>query len=542
MKFTRREILTAFLGLPFALSACRSDSENKLPSAGEIVGANVKVGHLLRENRGWEVSEDRWESVKVAIVGGGAAGLSAAWKLRKENFDDFVLLELENKIGGTAQNGDSGGVVPYPWGAHYLPVPFQENAELVSLLDEMELTEGRKPDGEIIIKEQYLCREPEERIFYRGRWYEGLYLHVGESEEEKRQYAEFQKQIDFWVNWRDAKGKRAFVLPVAECSTDAEVLSLDKISFGEWLRQRGLTSERLLWYCDYACRDDYGLKLEQTSAWAGLFYFCSRVRKSGEESQPFITFPEGNGRFVNYLHGKIKEKSRLNSVALEIVPKEKGVEVVYLDTKTNEVRGIRAEKVIFAAPIFTAKYLIRDFKQNVPAYLNEFEHNAWFVANLFLKDRPKPRLSRDFPLAWDNVLYESPSLGYVNSTHQKAIDYGAAVFTYYYPMCAEENGRAKLFALDWRELADIVLTDLSRAHPNISELTERIDIMRWGHAMISPRTNFLWSGARAEAQKPFRNIHFAHSDLSGIALFEEAFYQGIRAALEVSKEIKIRIG
>jgi hypothetical protein len=113
------------------------------------------------------------------------------------------------------------------------------------------------------------------------------------------------------------------------------------------------------------------------------------------------------------------------------------------------------------------------------------------------------------------------------------LDYGAAVFTYYYPMCAEENGRARLFALDHRELSDIVLTDLSRAHPNIRELTEKIDVMRWGHAMISPKPNFLWSGARSAAQKPFRNIHFAHSDLSGIALFEEAFFHGIRAANEV---------
>lgn len=531
MKFTRREILTSFLGLPFALSACRSNSEN-FPSEGEIVGANVNVGHILRENRNIEVPTNNWENVEVAIIGGGAAGLSAAWKLQKENFNDFLLLELENKIGGTAQSGDSE-IVPYPWGAHYLPVPFQENTELISLLEEMNLTEGKNERGEIIIKEQFLCREPEERVFYKGRWYHGLYLHAGESETDKREYEEFYKQINFWVNWRDAAGKRAFVVPVGNCSTDAEVLALDKISFGDWLRQKGFTSERLFWYCDYACRDDYGLKLDQTSAWTGLFYFCSRVRHSGEESQPFITFPEGNGRFVNFLHDKIKDRTRLKTIALEIISNEKGVDVIYLNTETSEIRGFRAEKAIFAAPIFTAKYLIRDYKQTAPGFLQEFEHNSWFVANLFLKDRPKPRFARDFPLSWDNVLYESPSLGYVNATHQKGIDYGASVFTYYYPMCAEADGRARLFALDWRELADIVLTDLSRAHPDIRQITTRIDIMRWGHAMISPKTNFLWSGARDKAQKPFRNIHFAHSDLSGIALFEEAFFHGVRAANEI---------
>lgn len=531
MNFTRREILTAFLGLPFALSACRSNSENA-EIAGEIVGANVNVGHILRELRSPEVPSDNWETVKVAIVGGGAAGLSAAYKFQKNNFNDFVLLELEDKPGGTAQSGTSN-IVSYPWGAHYLPVPFRENAELVALLDEMNLTEGVREDGEIIVKEQFLCREPEERVFYKGRWYEGLYLHVGESEDEKRQFAEFQKEIDFWVNWRDSRGKRAFVLPVVNCSRDAEAIALDKISFGDWLRRKGFTSERLFWYCDYACRDDYGLKLDETSAWAGLFYFCSRVRKSGDESQAFITFPEGNGRFVNFLHSQIKGKVRVQTVALEIVPNETGVEVIYLDAQTREIRGLRAEKAVFAAPVFTLKYQIRDFKQTTPAYLSEFEHNAWFVANLFLKDRPKNRFPRDFPLAWDNVLYESPSLGYVNSTHQKGIDYGAAVFTYYYPMCHEKDARAKLFNLNHPELTDIILSDLSRAHPNIRELTEKIDVMRWGHAMISPKTNFMWNGARDAAQKPFRNIHFAHSDLSGIALFEEAFYHGVRAAKEI---------
>jgi hypothetical protein len=49
----------------------------------------------------------------------------------------------------------------------------------------------------------------------------------------------------------------------------------------------------------------------------------------------------------------------------------------------------------------------------------------------------------------------------------------------------------------------------------------------------------MWSGARAAGQQPFRGIHFAHTDLSGIAIFEEAFHHGIRAAEEVLKEFRI---
>ena len=529
MHLSRRDLLTIFLGAPFAMTACRLGSAREFPD-GEIVGQSVTLGHILRENRNFEVPPDNWETKKVAIVGGGIAGLSAAWKFRKENFNDFVLLELEKEVGGTARSGQ-GEPVNYPWGAHYLPVPFQENAELISFLDEMSLIEGRDAFGEVVVKEQFLCREPEERIFYKGRWYEGLYMNAGASDEDKRQYNEFQKQLDYWVSWRDAAGKRAFVVPIAMCSTDAVVTSLDKISFADWLRQNGFTSDRLVWYCDYACRDDYGSKLDQTSAWAGLFYFCSRVRKSGAESQPFITCPEGNGQFVNHFFDKVKDNVRRSQVVVSVVPNEKGVDVICLDG--NELRGIHCAKAIFASPMFTAPYVIRGFRDDAPFAANEFQHNAWFVANLFLKDRPKPRFTKDFPLAWDNVLYESPSLGYVTATHQKGIDYGPTILTYYYPMCAEENGRTKLFDYGWRDLADVCLTDLARAHSDIYELTTRIDIMRWGHAMISPRPNFIWSGVREKAMKPSRNIHFAHTDVSGIALFEEAFYHGLRAAREI---------
>jgi hypothetical protein len=96
------------------------------------------------------------------------------------------------------------------------------------------------------------------------------------------------------------------------------------------------------------------------------------------------------------------------------------------------------------------------------------------------------------------------------------------------------GGRTKLFNYEWRELADVCLTDIARAHPDIYELCERIDVMRWGHAMISPRPNFIWSGVREKAIQPYGNLHFAHTDLSGIALFEEAFYHGLRAAGEIT--------
>jgi len=511
----RRELLAAFLGVPASLAACRSNAQPRFPE-GSIVGASDTIGHRLRDGQRIEPSPDNWQRAGVVIVGGGIAGLTAAWRLMKAGFKDFVLLELEAAPGGTSRSGGDSPVVPYPWGAHYLPTPMKENGALVALLDEMGVIEGRDEKGEPMVAEQFLCRDPEERVFYKGRWYEGLYLHAGASHEDIVQLEAFNREVDKWAAWRDRRDRRAFAIPVAKSSDDAEVTSLDRITMGEWLRERGFNSPRLRWLVDYACRDDYGLTVEQTSAWAGLFYFASRMRA--------------------HLYEKARARVRLGLAVSEIIPtgdgRDAGVDVVALENDGRSAVGFHADRVIFAAPHFLTKYLIRPYREDAPPHVAEFQYGAWMVANLFLKDRPA---SVGFPLAWDNVLYESPSLGYVAATHQRGLDRGPTVFTYYYPLCDDDPraARRRLLEANWKAWADVTLTDLTRAHREIRALTERLDVMRWGHAMTRPRPNFIWSGARRAATQPFRSIHFAHTDLSGIALFEEAFDHGIRAAEEV---------
>src|SRR5829696_6190316 len=325
----RREILAAFLGVPFALAACRRSEEPRLPE-GEIVGASDVFGHRLRDGAHVEVPQEAWSNIPIVIVGGGVAGLTAAWRLQSSGFTNFVLLELERAPGGTSRSG-SNRLISFPWGAHYIPAPMKENTALVSLLAEMRVVEGKDKDGEPVIGEQFLCRDPEERLFYKGRWYEGLYLHAGESEDDKQQLQKFNAEVDRWTAWRDGRGRRAFTLPVSACSDDAEVTALDRVSMAEWMNERSLSSPRLRWWVNYACRDDYGMEIEQTSAWAGLFYFCSRVVEPGVESQSLITWPEGNGRLVQHLFEKAKANIQLDRAAVEVIPTETGIEVVTLD-------------------------------------------------------------------------------------------------------------------------------------------------------------------------------------------------------------------
>src|SRR5262249_15427335 len=235
---------------------------------------------------------------------------------------------------------------------------------------------------------------------------------------------------------------------------------------------------------------------------------CSRVTTPGAESRPLLTWPEGNGRLVAHLYAAAKDHVQLGIAAAEVIPREQRADVVTINS-LGDAQGFHADQVIFAAPQFVARHVIRDDSRPTAS----FDYGAWMVANLHLRDRP--REDRGFPLAWDNVLHDSPGLGYVVATHQSGRDRGATVFTYYHPRCAA-GGRRRLLAAGRGEWADVALADLSRAHPDLRELATRVDVMRWGHAMIRPRPGFVWGSERRNAARPHRNIHFAHSDLSGV--------------------------
>src|SRR5262249_20078414 len=170
-------------------------------------------------------------------------------------------------------------------------------------------------------------------------------------------------------------------------------------------------------------------------------------------------------------------------------------------------------------------------------HLRASVYGTWMVANLTLRDRPR---SRGFPLAWDNVLYNSASLGYVVATHQSGPDRGATVFTYYQPLLDEDvrQARTRALATSWEEWVRRILADLRPAHPDIEDLLERVDVYVWGHAMVRPRPGFLWSRALALSAQPLGRIHFAHTDLSGMALFEEAQHWGVHAAEAILRERK----
>src|SRR5204863_5295518 len=137
--------------------------------------------------------------------------------------------------------------------------------------------------------------------------------------------------------------------------------------------------------------------------------------------------------------------------------------------------GLHARHAVFALPRFLAAHVVAPWREAPPAHLRETVYGSWMVANLRLRDRPA---GRGFPLAWDNVLYDSPSLGYVVATHQTGRDQGATVFTYYLPLPDDDvrRARARLLATSWDQWVQQIVADLTPAHPDIAALVETVDV------------------------------------------------------------------
>jgi len=242
---TRREFLTAVLGAPVALAACRSRRPPPTPP-GRLLGTSPALGHRLIRAPAPPSSRPP-ERVGVCIVGGGIAGLSAAWRLRRGGFDDLLVLEAEPQPGGTSASGGDEATM-FPWGAHYICVPTAPNPALLELLGELGVVEGVDPRGEPRFAEEVLCRAPQERLFLHGAWWEGLYPTALATAGDLAQLKAFHARMGEWAGRRDGQGRRAFALPLARASRDPEILALDRLSMAQYLDQQGFTSPTDLSY------------------------------------------------------------------------------------------------------------------------------------------------------------------------------------------------------------------------------------------------------------------------------------------------------
>jgi predicted NAD/FAD-dependent oxidoreductase len=539
-------VLAAVTSLP--LWGCtRNDSAPAY--TGGWIGASAERGHRLRDLKSGSLPAPAlMQRAGALVLGAGISGLAAARALRQSGVDDVHVFELEDTAGGNSRGHVLGGMA-CPLGAHYLPVPGERAVEVIALLEELGLRHTEH--GQPVYDERHLCHSPQERLFISGQWHEGLLPPVDALPADQRaltqaQYARFSASV------RRASEGGAFSMPTARSAWRPALDALDATTFAQWLDAQGLNAPALRWYLDYCCRDDYGAGAAQVSAWAGIHYFASRhgfhaPGESNEERDGVLTWPEGNAWISRRLAAPLAERLHSGCIALRVSEGRFDTSVDVWNTRAQQAERWTAPQVVLAVPLFIAARLLEAAPAALTQAAASMRHAPWLVANLqlaqALDDRPGA------PPSWDNVVYSAQqtgaaALGYVDAMHQSTRSFpGPAVLTAYWALGGDSAAqlqaqRARLLNDTWSTWAQAVVADLARVHPDLPHKLKQVDLMRYGHAMSIPLPGLRSSAALRALAEPQRRVQFAHSDLSGYSVFEEALYQGHRAGLAAQREMR----
>ncbi len=521
MKVDRRAVLAGG-GAVAAAGAVGWAASRQAPIMGSVGGADMVRGHRLRDGK--FPAPTRQERTGVIIVGGGVAGLAAGWTLADAGYDDFKLIELEDETGGNARSGKNA-VSAFPLGAHYLPVPNREAKALRHMLTKFGMITGNDTAGAPVYDPYQLCADMAERILWQGKWHEGLIPMTGLSVVDKADLAAFDVAIAVFAKAVGKDGKPAFALPIAYSSSDPAFTDLDRQSFAEWLNAKGWHSKILRAHLRYGTRDDYGCEPDHVSAWVGIHYFAGRRGwAAGSAGDNVLTWPEGNARLTRAMAGRFTGNIHSGRVAFAVKHDGDGIVVDSFDVANDESIRTYAKAAILALPHFIAARIAPDISAK------GFTYAPWIVANVTVDRLPAGNGAKR---AWDNVAWASESLGYVVATHQ-TLDSAppASVLTWYMPLSRQTPAVARKLMVEqpadeWRR---IVSDDLMMMNPELKGAIRSIDLWHWGHAMVRPEPGFVWGiapAARAATKPP---LFLAHSDMSGLSLFEEAHYRGVDAA------------
>ncbi len=489
MPLTRRQFLysSAALAAASAASCQLWRGLNALPPI-HVNRVGLPLGHALRDNAlsPQAKSEHRCD---ILILGGGAAGLSALWYLAKHGRRDILLAEGFERNGNNAAYRHQN--LAAPSGAHYLALPSEESVYVREMLHDL----GIMADGRF--NETDLVYAPQERLLYQGGWRD----HLAPQDADGKRFFALTGRLKTAYG-RD--GRKIFAIPIDLSSQDEEWRRLDTLTFARWLQRQNYRSAELLWYLDYCCRDDYGAGIAEVSAFAGLHYFCAR----GDHADTVLTWPEG----LAHLSEALRRRSGLQTLprlpeqpqwrfdppascdvsAVKIEELPNGVNVWLRHNVSGETVSVLANRVICAMPLMVAARIT-----SRPEYYG----------------------------------LHTPDYGTAKPER--------AVFTSYTAFGggkADESRRMLLHAPS-EELLPYAAHDLLQAYGNrFFGHVEQIDLTVRGHGMSIPYPGYLNRPQLLQLRRHNSPLLFAHSDLSGYSVFEEAVYWGVEAARKVLEQ------
>lgn len=449
------------------------------------------------------------EDLDVVIVGGGVAGLTAAYYLRDKK---VALLEQDLRFGGNAK-GEIYKDACYSIGSAYLCEPGADS-DLGKLLTELDIWHrGRTEAG------------TETSVFYqnsfRKPFWEGASDPLAEEDFKKfhAKMIEIYNDADFDF----------------ENSTWAQ--ENDRITMDEWIQKEfGTLHPHIMEYLQLYAWSSFGGSLDELSAFQYLGFISA-------ETGSLLAFPGGNSFVLHKMVQKIRKESRTtslrsNSLVMRVKNEKDHVSVVY-ENGIGELIQVRAKQVIMACPKYVANRLLPELNYEKFSHMRRLPYRAYLVANLFTEQAFKAPSYELYCLRGE--MPNSPTPSHPPKRSFTDICFGSwaqndqtthGVFTLYHGI-AYDGARQFLFNPGSHDkYRQRYLTDIDPVLRTMGLKTQDIHgirLTRWGHALPIARAGMLIDGTAAKACESIGNIHFANQDNTMNPSFESAYEAALQA-------------
>jgi hypothetical protein len=454
---------TALLPAPDSTS-----SPSKPRGAPRVEGERFEICHQLREGRRFDLPAATAKT-EIAIVGGGVAGLSAAYFLRGK---EWLLLEKEDHFGGNAYQEEFDGQ-PFATGSAY--AYHGDEGDLLASELGLKLPMVNMPDPTLVNK-----------TYVPDTWKAGI-----------TQLPYPKEIVASFLKFRE---------DVLKIRIKERMAELDALPFSRFTA--AYAPEVQQWWDTYG-PSNWGATTPDTSAYVGLFN-ANDLFTGGDGKRAIL--PGGLGcithKLVEILQPKYKERMLGEAAVVAAVPGKDSVNVTYL--REGKLTTVSAKVVLMCTPKHITSRIIPALPVEQRTAMRRTRFAPYPVVNLIF-DQPV------YNRGYDNWCPGNSFTDFIVADWTVRNDPGYQqknnILSCYTPL-REEFRSTLLEEADAKTLAARVLADFQKILPEFNVDPVEVRIYRRGHPMFISAPG-QYTKNRVAAAQPMDRIYFGGNDSGG---------------------------